>query len=151
RFRASWRVNGVAAAPTQRPIPIEVLPRSGTLSTLFAARLRRSSQAKIIAAARWNCWIVRRRSVYRIKTATPAPSSFFVGRSRRSFGRGTTHAPPDLIIQDELHLISGPLGSMAGLYEVAIDELCRRGAVRPKVIGSTATIRRAEEQIRALF
>jgi ATP-dependent helicase YprA (DUF1998 family) len=67
------------------------------------------------------------------------------------FGRGTTHAPPDLIIQDELHLISGPLGSMAGLYEVAVDELCRRGSIRPKVIGSTATIRRAEEQIRALF
>lgn len=67
------------------------------------------------------------------------------------FGRGTTHAPPDLIIQDELHLISGPLGSMAGLYEVAIDELCRADSVRPKVIGSTATIRRAQEQIRALF
>lgn len=67
------------------------------------------------------------------------------------FGRGTTHAPPDLIIQDELHLISGPLGSMAGLYEVAIDELCRADSVRPKVIGSTATIHRAEEQIRALF
>lgn len=67
------------------------------------------------------------------------------------FGRGTCHAPPDLIIQDELHLISGPLGSMAGLYEVAIDELCRLDASRPKIIGSTATIRRAEEQIRALF
>lgn len=67
------------------------------------------------------------------------------------FARGTSHTPPDLIIQDELHLISGPLGSMAGLYEVAIDELCRVGSVRPKVIGSTATIRRAEEQIRALF
>lgn len=67
------------------------------------------------------------------------------------FGRKTRNAPPDLIIQDELHLISGPLGSIAGLYEVAVDELCRRNAVRPKVIGSTATIRRAEEQIRALF
>lgn len=67
------------------------------------------------------------------------------------FGWRTQHAPPDLIIQDELHLVSGPLGSIAGLYEVAIDELCRRGAVRPKVIGSTATIRRAENQIRSLF
>ena len=62
-----------------------------------------------------------------------------------------SYAPPDLIIQDELHLISGPLGSIAGLYEVAIDELCRRDAVRPKIVGSTATIRRAEDQIQALF
>jgi len=67
------------------------------------------------------------------------------------FGKGTTFAPPDLIIQDELHLISGPLGSIAGLYEVAVDELCRKGNNRPKIIGSTATIRRAERQIRALF
>lgn len=67
------------------------------------------------------------------------------------FGRGTSQAPPDLIIQDELHLISGPLGSIAGLYEVAIDELCRRDELRPKIIGSTATIRRAEDQILSLF
>jgi hypothetical protein len=63
--------------------------------------------------------------------------------------------PPDLIIQDELHLIAGPLGTMAGLYETAIDELSswevEGQTVRPKVIASTATIRRAEHQARALF
>ncbi len=63
--------------------------------------------------------------------------------------------PPDLIIQDELHLISGPLGTMVGLYESALDELCvldKDGKpVRPKIVASTATVRKAETQIRALF
>ena len=71
--------------------------------------------------------------------------------TRSLFGELAGDAPPDLIVQDELHLISGPLGSIAGLYEVAIDELCRRDAVRPKIVGSTATIRRAHDQIQALF
>ena len=63
--------------------------------------------------------------------------------------------PPDLVIQDELHLISGPLGTMVGLYESVIDALCGRaaddGSVRPKIVASTATARQAQDQIRALF
>lgn len=64
-------------------------------------------------------------------------------------GRGVT--PPDLIIQDELHLIGGPLGSLTGLYETAIDRLCSTEEGPPKIVGSTATIRRAADQIRHVF
>ena len=63
--------------------------------------------------------------------------------------------PPDLIIQDEMHLVTGPLGTMAGLYETAIDRLAtwtlNSEDVRPKVVASTATTRRAREQAWSVF
>jgi hypothetical protein len=63
--------------------------------------------------------------------------------------------PPDLIIQDELHLISGALGTTIGLFEAAVDELCTWDAsgvlTGPKIVASTATTKRAREQVRAVY
>ena len=63
--------------------------------------------------------------------------------------------PPDLIIQDEFHLISGPLGTMVGLYESAVDELSGwtldGKTVKPKIVASTATVRKAQEQVNNVF
>ncbi|MBB3907326.1 DISARM system helicase DrmA [Anoxybacteroides rupiense] len=64
--------------------------------------------------------------------------------------------PPELIIQDELHLITGPLGSIYGGYETAIEELCsyrleNGEKIKPKYIVATATIKNADEQIKRLY
>ncbi len=96
------------------------------------------------------------------------PSGMLFGRVRAQDGRGFYgHAerapgsasklkkglpPPDLVIQDELHLITGPLGTMVGLYETAVDHLARDAEGRgPKIVASTATARRATQQIQALY
>ncbi|OLP15933.1 helicase [Leptolyngbya sp. 'hensonii'] len=122
--------------------------------------------------------IYRRLPCFIIATVDKFANLPWVGQTGALFGKVTHHSekegfygpadptkvgkplpghlpPPDLVIQDELHLISGPLGTMVGLYETAIDRLCcvqKNGkAIRPKVIASTATVRRADRQIQALF
>ena len=59
--------------------------------------------------------------------------------------------PPELIIQDELHLITGPLGTVYGAYETIIEDMCTHDGIRPKYVVSTATIKNAEEQTRCLY
>ncbi|HHX10950.1 MAG TPA: helicase [Firmicutes bacterium] len=71
--------------------------------------------------------------------------------TKNIFGLASDSVSPELIIQDELHLISGPLGTIVGLYETAVDLLCSTQEIPPKIIASTATIRRAGDQVKALY
>lgn len=71
-------------------------------------------------------------------------------RAAAFFGKNGNR-PPELIIQDELHLIAGALGSVAGLYEAALDTVITRRGVHPKYVASTATIRMAKQQVRRLY
>jgi hypothetical protein len=66
------------------------------------------------------------------------------------FGKGKVR-PPELVIQDELHLIAGALGSVAGVYEAALRTVLINRGIHPKYVASTATIRMAADQVRRLY
>ncbi|MBL0888796.1 DISARM system helicase DrmA [Myceligenerans indicum] len=89
-----------------------------------------------------------------VATGGTHPSNGVHGAARvRRTGR---LRPPDLIIQDELHLITGALGTAVGAFEMAIDVLATWDQpdgtpVRPLVVASTATVRNAIDQVRALY
>ncbi len=73
------------------------------------------------------------------------------GATHMFFNSFNDSLPPDLIIQDELHLISGPLGSIVGIFESVVDYLCSKGNRKPKIISSTATTRNTAHQISELY
>lgn len=69
----------------------------------------------------------------------------------RLLGIGTTFEQPSLVIQDELHLLSGPLGTTVAVFDAVILMLLEQSGSRPKVVASTATIRAAAEQVKGLY
>ncbi len=94
--------------------------------------------------------VFRERPTLVIGTVDKFAQLPFQPRMADLFGLASSSAT-DLIIQDELHLIAGPLGTMVGLYETAFDWLLSSASGRPKIVGSAATIRRASDQVRAVF
>lgn len=95
--------------------------------------------------------IYAHRPTYMIATVDKFAQVALNEETSSIFGLDTGRKPPELIIQDELHLISGPLGTITGLYEAAITKLCEYNGRKPKIIASTATIKNAKEQINALY
>jgi len=103
--------------------------------------------------------IYEKRPTFIIGTVDKFVQLVWEPRARQLFGINYDGerflSPPSLIIQDELHLISGPLGTLAGLFEALIEELCLKEVngrtVKPKIIAATATIKQFEEQALALF
>lgn len=69
----------------------------------------------------------------------------------RLLGIGTVFKQPSLVIQDELHLLSGPLGTTVAVFDAVVQVLLARSGSRPKIVASTATIRAAAEQVMGLY
>ena len=182
--RQGDRGNNSARAKTLRfardtsrepPIPLEQCPWCGNPFTKTSFQLEPNSREPknlVVRCAKRHCDFSRMRHLpivavdepiydrlpaFMIATVDKFAALPWSGETARFFHGGdpANPRPPDLIIQDELHLISGPLGTMAGLYETAIDHLStlRVGDrdVRPKIIASTATVRVASRQVRAVF
>lgn len=95
--------------------------------------------------------VYKRRPTLLVSTIDKFARLAWESRSGAIFSTDGDGLPPSLLIQDELHLISGPLGSISGLYEIAIEQLCTKHGVGPKIIASTATVCNASGQIQALY
>ena len=119
------------------------LAREGEAAALFGYVSRRCGRHGYVHSDYAKCDI---KTTHPVTNGYPAATVQPVGRLR----------PPDLIIQDELHLITGALGTSVGLFEVAVETLCSwetpdNKSVRPMIVASTATVRNAHEQVRGLY
>ncbi|AKL74009.1 helicase family protein [Actinobacteria bacterium IMCC26256] len=119
------------------------LAREGEAASLFGYVSRRCGRHGYVHPDYPKCAIATSHSA---KDGYPKATVQPVGRLR----------PPDLIIQDELHLITGALGTSVGLFEVAVETLSSWETpnglpVRPLIVASTATVRNAYEQVRGLY
>ena len=118
------------------------LAREGEAATLFGYVSKRCGRHGYVHADYAGCTTASHNATDGLPAATVAP----VGSLR----------PPDLIIQDELHLITGALGTAVGLFEVAVETLCSWTTadgrpVKPMIVASTATVRNAQDQVRGLY
>ncbi|MGA4669212.1 DISARM system helicase DrmA [Propionibacteriaceae bacterium Y1923] len=118
------------------------LAREGEAAALFGYVSRRCGRHGYVHPDYTHCQVGSHPAKNGLPSATVAP----VGRLR----------PPDLIIQDELHLITGALGTAVGLFEVAVEtlsswEMPDGSPVKPMIVASTATVRNAQEQVRGLY
>lgn len=157
--------NGRRLAPDQSsPLKLKRCPWCGTPLRPAEYRMATGNTAVVIRCRNSTCefhtgipaavvdeQIYQERPSLVIGTVDKFARLPWVKESGALFSTDGAHPRPDLVIQDELHLISGPLGTISGLYEAAIDHLCTAGGVPPKLIASTATIRNAESQVRHLF
>lgn len=157
---------GADTSRTGNPMQVRVCVWCGTHLGVEDHKIYKSPDRCVVECPNPECdfhsrlpwWVVdedlyRERPAFVIGTVDKLANLAWRESSGTLFNRGDGQSPGlDLIIQDELHLISGPLGTVTGLYETAIDLLATSSAgIRPKVIASTATIRRAAEQVRAVF
>ncbi len=161
----------------ENPFPIESCPCCGTLlvpeteqrlgdgqTDLAYFGFKSSTGSFVVHCPEESCSFHERIPALLVdEQILDAPPSFLLGTidkfamvpwkegGGRLFGVGSGCQPPSLIIQDELHLISGPLGTLAGIYEAAFETVMKSVGATPKVIAATATIRNAGTQCRRIY
>ena len=154
--------------PEGNPCQVQFCPWCGTRLTHRNYYISESDRRLVIACRQRSCdfgerlpfWVVdddiyRARPTLLLATVDKFASMPWREDASELFNlqtaRREAQPPPELVVQDELHLISGPLGTLVGLYETVVDGVCIHQGHAPKVIASTATIRRAAEQTVGLF